>query len=893
MLLKKIRTKGFLGHLANKTGDFIELDFADKNLWLIQGANGAGKSSLFDAITMAFFKQHRGGASNFANLVHDKADRAELFIEFVFHGNDYQIAVDIPKKSTVSRRLKFWNGVEWATKSEDVDDWVVENLKISFKTFVSSVLLRQGEADKFILAQPRDRKKVFLELMQLEFYTKLSQAAKSRQTSISNKVAEQKQKLVGLKIPTISEIKAQEKLVKQFVKDLENLEEAKSAKQKELDGARRAQSLKSEIEKIEAQQRADVAHFEKAAQTEEKYNHFIELKDNLFRFENVWREKHEIARIEKDFRENEQRFGELKAELETVAEKLNARLSSQEAAKVELLKLESDLSLAKTERDALKLKVNEISQIENLESQIERANKDFQSARKAFTESADKIAELENQIEETMALKESLDEQLQETETDFRLWSDRLENRRKGIDEDVCPICGSELKREEKRKKLLADFEEAKKTVAELEQRRRSLGEDFAEIKRKLSAMGESCKIEAGKHKEISDKQNYFKNQIEFLKSQITISYAPPERESLRAAFVESEKRADEFEIRFTTARDEFENLRQTAANLGNQKIRCESDLSNIVTNQKNLQSRKEKAEMDLTVAENQISGKWKTHAALKDAVELENLRREKDELQNIEAEHEKLRDARNRRANLEGRIETLTSQIPENHRQDVGQVESEFNTVVEKTGVVRKQCAEADNLCRKMQEDKQRYDEKSGELKTLENDLKIWKTLVKALGKDGLETKVVSEAQQKIESNANKTLQALSDGRFKIEIPPDSKEMKIFVRDFSTGEQRQIEYFSGGEKFLTAVSLAIAIGQSASGQNIANTLIIDEGFGFLDDKNRGLMVGELMRLSEILQNGRVIIVSHQDDVQENFANRYRLSKTDQGFTSVETSAVL
>ena len=45
MLLKKIRTKGFLGHLANETGDFIELDFADNNLWLIQGAKGAGKPS--------------------------------------------------------------------------------------------------------------------------------------------------------------------------------------------------------------------------------------------------------------------------------------------------------------------------------------------------------------------------------------------------------------------------------------------------------------------------------------------------------------------------------------------------------------------------------------------------------------------------------------------------------------------------------------------------------------------------------------------------------------------------------------------------------------------------------------------------------------------------------
>ncbi len=105
---------------------------------------------------------------------------------------------------------------------------------------------------------------------------------------------------------------------------------------------------------------------------------------------------------------------------------------------------------------------------------------------------------------------------------------------------------------------------------------------------------------------------------------------------------------------------------------------------------------------------------------------------------------------------------------------------------------------------------------------------------------------------------------------------------MKIFVRDFTIGEQRQIEYISGGEKFLTVVSLAVAIGQSVIGQNIANTLIIDEGFG------RRSTAKEISRLSEVLENGRVLIVSHQDDVQEEFANRFRLVKTVEGCINVQ-----
>ena len=39
----------------------IDLDFRDSNLWLMHGANGSGKSSVFDAITFALFDKARGG----------------------------------------------------------------------------------------------------------------------------------------------------------------------------------------------------------------------------------------------------------------------------------------------------------------------------------------------------------------------------------------------------------------------------------------------------------------------------------------------------------------------------------------------------------------------------------------------------------------------------------------------------------------------------------------------------------------------------------------------------------------------------------------------------------------------------------------------------------------
>lgn len=897
MLLKKIRTKGFLGHLSGEAeNDFVELDFADKNLWLIQGRNGAGKSTLFDAITMAFYKQHRGGGSYFANLVHDKADKAEIFVEFTLHGHDYRIAVDVPKKSTVVRRIQFWNGVEWATKNDDIDDWVGKNLKISYDTFVSSVLLRQGEADKFITAKPTPRREIFLELLQLEFYKKLTERAKLRQKYVGDRLKEIKQKLEGLENPSATEIKNQEREVKRLGKDLETLESEKSAKQKEVDNAEKAQNLKQQISEIEVKQKSDAAIFEKTALVEEQYGYFIELKESLLRIENVWREKNELVKIEKDSESTSQRITQLKAEHEIISGNLTKYLSDYEEAKSVFLEIETQVSSAKSVFDKLKQTLEEIARIENLENQISEASRNLQEIRFNLAETREQLTELENQVNEKNAEKEKFTVQLQNCDKNFHIWSDRLENRQRVLDEDECPTCGNELKRDEVRLKLTAEYEEAKRKAEEFRQRNFELNKNISDTNERIFTLENQLKSEKRKLQELLISENGFKTKIETCQSQIITSYTEEEREKSRQGFSEMKNQIADFESKFKIAREHAENIRTTVGTWEKSKAQNESDLKNHNQHLDSLDERKKQTELNLTEAQSQVSGKWQTHQALQDKTELITLRREKDDLRNIESKYKSLSDARNRELIFKTQIETLTKQleeIPQIHWREIPEVKAELIGIVEKFTDIKSQFGSAEENCHKMIADKKLYDEKSIELKSVKEDFEIWKKLVKALGKDGLETKVVREAQLKITENANKTLKSLSNGKFQLELEDSGKEMKIFVRDFTTGEQRQVEYCSGGEKFLTAVSLAVAIGQSASGQNIANTLIIDEGFGALDDKNRVLMVNELSRLTDIFQNGRVIIVSHQDDVQENFANRYRLSKTDEGFTNVEMGAIL
>jgi DNA repair exonuclease SbcCD ATPase subunit len=81
--------------------------------------------------------------------------------------------------------------------------------------------------------------------------------------------------------------------------------------------------------------------------------------------------------------------------------------------------------------------------------------------------------------------------------------------------------------------------------------------------------------------------------------------------------------------------------------------------------------------------------------------------------------------------------------------------------------------------------------------------------------------------------------------------------------------------FLSGSQRFRVAVSLALGIGQYASRQHRPiESVIIDEGFGCLDRQGRQVMVQELQNLRG--QMRCILLVSHQEEFAEAFANGYR-----------------
>ncbi len=157
------------------------LDFTKFKLAAISGLNGAGKSSLLDAITWCVWGQSRTGDSSDA-LIHSGANI--MFVEFRFEldGHIYTIKRLRSKKGGGSTSLEFWSNQHNLTEGtiKATQEKIIQALHLTFDTFTNSSYLRQGHADEFTTKGPTERKRILTEILGLDHYDILEQKAKEK-----------------------------------------------------------------------------------------------------------------------------------------------------------------------------------------------------------------------------------------------------------------------------------------------------------------------------------------------------------------------------------------------------------------------------------------------------------------------------------------------------------------------------------------------------------------------------------------------------------------------------------------------------------------------------------------------------------------------------------------
>lgn len=184
--------------------DFTEL--GDQNLFLVSGATGAGKTTIFDAIVYALYGKTSGSSRDINELKSQLADDttvAYVRMTFEIHGKTYTIE-RIPKQSRPTKRglIRVQNaevtleGEDFTlSKTQEVDSKVVEILGLTADQFRQIVMLAQGEFKKLLEANSGEKEAILRTIFHTTYLEKFQQAIAERFKAASQEVGSLKRQL--------------------------------------------------------------------------------------------------------------------------------------------------------------------------------------------------------------------------------------------------------------------------------------------------------------------------------------------------------------------------------------------------------------------------------------------------------------------------------------------------------------------------------------------------------------------------------------------------------------------------------------------------------------------------------------------------------------------------
>lgn len=169
------------------------LDFTGIHVAVLTGENGAGKSSLLDAITWALWG--RGRARTDGELVY--TGQSEMRVEFTFALGDQLYRVVRAKRAKGSGGvLDFqiqtaegkWLSIGEATIPK-TQEKITKTLRLNYETFVNSAYLMQGKADEFTAKRPTERKQVLADILGLQDWERHEDRAKQKVKDLDGELA--------------------------------------------------------------------------------------------------------------------------------------------------------------------------------------------------------------------------------------------------------------------------------------------------------------------------------------------------------------------------------------------------------------------------------------------------------------------------------------------------------------------------------------------------------------------------------------------------------------------------------------------------------------------------------------------------------------------------------
>lgn len=882
--------------------DFEKL--GTKGLYLITGDTGAGKTTIFDAITFALYGQASGKNRETSMLRSEYASKeTPTFVELTFKINnnlykvtrnpDYERPAkrgDGMTKESANATLEFI-GTSKApiTKFTAVTEEIKNILNLDHNQFTQIVMLAQGEFLKLLLASTEERSKIFRQIFNTVAYKTLQEELKREFIGLDKQRSEKSKSIAQYLDGVVCDdtdiywgqlvdekLKGEKVSVKEGLELIEKI--ILSDKDKENNIAKKIEEYVNKISEIDTQIGIAKSIIDAINQRETAKVELVQLEEEIVIYKNTLDEQKKLEPIrqdldfkikkEKDGLDEYDKLDQIKNDYANASKNLSNLLDGQNKtennivdSKKKITSLKDILEKLKDIEQQLLKKQVELDQLKEQNGKITKIIADYKECTKVYKE----LVELQEQCIQLGKEKEELQNAYNRAETIYfnqqaGILAEKLEVGK------PCPVCGAiEHPNVATKGTDAPSFEELEEMKEKAEETRSNLEKitslangKKSEYTVKYDNLRKEGEVIIGQFENeefmdlINDKSNSLTNAINQANNQI-------------AQLKEAKQKKDNYQNQLLSLEAELERYGKTKDNIMAQIIEAKS------------------LEQELRGKLEEISERL-LYGSKKEASE---------HIESLVAEYNKMikafEDAQNNYTKCEKQVEknkvtinTINEQLKDAPTYHVETLNTERANLISERNYwqqnqedvnlrIRTNQTAADSIAR-VWHDLAQVEEQWQWMKALSDTAN---GNVQGKVRTQFEIFVQMNYFDRILNHANIRLMDMSGGQYELERAKFASNnrsqsgLELNVIDHYNGSVRSVKSLSGGESFKASLALALGLSdeiQTRAGGVQIDTLFVDEGFGSLDEESLNQSMNALTNLTE--GNRLVGIISHVEELK-------------------------
>ena len=894
----------------------VELDLSklgENGVYLITGDTGAGKTTIFDAITFALFGKPSGDIRDVKTLRSEYAnEEIETYVEldFIYHDEEYHIYrrpeytyTHVQKNGEVKQRSKATDAYlilpngDRIVKPTEVTKQVEQLLGMKRDQFRQIAMIAQGSFLEILNADTKERGRLFEKVFMTSKYSvlmdRLNQMAKESSIALNDAKLRLQQIISDIRVPEILQEQYEQTLETFAMNDIqpvydlldkisigakegiENLQKQKEQVQKQLQKSR-----KEETEKTKQLQ--DLLSLEKLLKEkpvkEEKANLYTErLKTDGEKYRiQIDALKKEQAQIEHELPEYAG-LTKLTAKLAEIKKQGSSVLKDLETKTSLKKQLDEDITLKQKEAQILTDSELSLNKLFIKEEEIEKKISAFYHAsmiQSNYQNAVDTLKEKTQFLQESTDRKAMLQKQYDDAQLSYfanqaGLLASRL------IKGEPCPVCGSiEHPRPASYSDQLVTQEEInqyKKKADQVEKEYQGASKACVDANLKMSTLQNELElvlksvteqtIPLGNVKTFIDEHT-----VQLKKEQKEISTRIKQLQQKSKRYQELLKMIPKLQQKLTALAEEVSQSEITQAKLSVEHEQIQKQVQETTVKLKYSSE---------TEAKNRVATLAKQ--ILEYQQQIDQLANESklamDELVYVSAQIDMLKE----------KVESSIDEIPLQKNQ-LGLLQAEIENLQVQQEEILKSIHDTQMYESDAQDTKKKIKSESDTYQTKLSRYSSLRELADVAMGNGRSSKGKITLQEYVQiayldrmiHKANERYLSMSNQQYQLVRSAGTKDKRshealdLDVIDFSNGSIRPVSSLSGGESFIASLALALGMSdeiQSQAGGIQIDTMFIDEGFGTLDRDSLNNAIQTLMKLSG--ENRLVGIISHVKELKE------------------------